>query len=342
MADVNALRWVNFDNGNDEDSRDGGDNPIDPVPDQPLFDAYSRAVVGAVERTGPAVVSVRVRGDRQRRGGAGSGVVLAPDGYVITNEHVVRAAREMEVEFRDGRSVPADPVGTDPSTDLAVIRVRAAGLPFADFASVAARTGQLAIAIGDPFGFQATVTAGVVSAVGRSLRARDGRLIENIIQHTAPLNPGNSGGALVDARGAIVGINTAIIAAAQGIGFAIPASTARWVVSQLIAQGRVRRGWLGVTARTRPLDRRRARALETQQSSGVEIMSCVPEGPADRAGLRVSDILLAGAGKPLRSIDDLQRLLGEHAPGTEVGLLFARGVARQSVTLTLVEMPPAR
>jgi S1-C subfamily serine protease len=306
----------------------------------PALDAYSQAIVSAVEHTGPAVTSVRVRGARGQRAGAGSGVTLTPDGYVLTNEHVVREARDIEVEFQDGRSVTADRVGADASTDLALVRARGAGLAFAALGAERARVGQLAIAIGDPFGFQATVTAGVVSAVGRSLRARDQRLIENIIQHTAPLNPGNSGGALVSAGGEIIGINTAIIAAAQGIGFAIPASTAQWVVTQLLAQGRVRRGWFGVAGRTRPLDRRRARALEAEQPSGVEIISCVSDGPADRAGLRVSDILLAlEDDERLLSIDDLQRVLGERAPGSSIQIEFARGVTRRKTEVTLAEVP---
>jgi S1-C subfamily serine protease len=334
MTDSISPHSVSYDMDSDYKARD-----IEPERDGPLFDAYSQVVVGAVERIAPAVVSVRTIGNQQRRGGAGSGVALTPDGYVVTNEHVVRGARELEVELKDGRSAPADPVGSDPSTDLAVIRVRAAGLAFAEFGAGTARPGQLAIAIGDPYGYQATVTTGVISAVGRSLRARDGRLIENIIQHTAPLNPGNSGGALVDGKGEILGINTAIVAAAQGIGFAIPASTARWVVSQLIAQGRVRRGWLGVVGRTRPLDRRRARALEAQQASGVEIMRCIAGGPADLAGLRVSDILLAAAGEPLGTIDDLQRLLGEHAPGTTLSFDIGRGVTRLAIAIALAETP---
>jgi len=311
-----------------------------PAPqDAPLLDAYSRAVVDAVERTGPAVISVRVPSVGRRRGGAGSGVTLTPDGYVVTNEHVVRDALELEVELKDGRSVRADRVGTDPSTDLAVIRVRATALPFAGFGNTAARPGQLAIAIGDPYGFQATVTTGVVSALGRSLRARDGRLIENIIQHTAPLNPGNSGGALVDASGEILGINTAIIAAAQGIGFAVPATTAHWVVTQILTQGRVRRGWLGVAARTRPLDRRRALALQVRQNSAVEIMSVAADSPAERAGLRVSDVLLSAGEQTLLTMDDLQGLLGERGPGAELDVDVGRGVNRLSLHLNLAEAP---
>jgi len=302
-------------------------------------DAYSRSVMRAVDRAAPAVVSVRAAGGRRGQNGAGSGVTLTPDGYVITNDHVVRQAQQLSVEVHDGRAVRADIIGTDPSTDLAVLRAHASGLPFVAFGTHPAQVGQLAVAIGDPYGFQTTVTTGVVSALGRSLRARDGRLIENIIQHTAPLNPGNSGGALVDTHGEVLGINTAIIAAAQGIGFAVPASTAGWVFMQLLAQGRVRRGWIGVTVRTRPLDRRRARALGVEQPSAVEVMSCTMQGPADRAGLRVGDLLLGTGGAPLTSVDDLQRLLGEIGPDRAIPFAVARGVARHSLTVRASEAP---
>jgi S1-C subfamily serine protease len=225
-----------------------------------LLDAYSRAVITVVDAVGPAVVMVSKRkssGNAPEQEGAGSGIVIAPDGYILTNDHVVQGADTISVTMQDGTTLDALLVGTDPATDLAVIRANGSDLHYAVLGdSGKLKAGQLVIAIGNPFGFSSTVSTGVVSALGRALRSRDGRLIENIIQHTAPLNPGNSGGPLVDSRGRVVGINTAIIAMAQGIGFSVPADTAIWVVSQLLVHGRVRRGFLGLTAQQRPLNRR--------------------------------------------------------------------------------------
>src|SRR5512142_2862079 len=259
-----------------------------------LLDAYSRAVITVAEVVGPAVVSISTgtpsKNGEPETGGAGSGVIIAPDGYVLTNDHVVHGSKQLTVSLTNGASHAAALVGTDPATDLAVIRADSANLPFATLGeSAALRVGQLVIAIGNPFGFQSTVSTGVVSALGRALRSRKGRLIENIIQHTAPLNPGNSGGPLVDSRGRIVGLNTAIIALAQGIGFAIPANTARWVVSQLLQHGRVRRAFLGLGGRERPLDRRLARLHQLAAKQAVEVISSDPSGPAARAGLRPGD-----------------------------------------------------
>jgi S1-C subfamily serine protease len=221
------------------------------------LDAYSRAVIGVVEKVGPAVVSILRGRSEGEHGGEGSGVVLAPDGYVLTNAHVVNGARTLEARFTDGRSLRARVVGEDAATDLALVRVGASDLPHVALGDGGGlKVGQLVIAIGNPLGFQSTVSAGVVSALGRSLRGRDGRLIENIVQHTAALNPGNSGGPLVDSRGRLVGINTAMIASAQGLFFAVPASTVSWVVPKLLQDGAVKRGYLGLAGRQRPLDRR--------------------------------------------------------------------------------------
>ncbi|MGC1729612.1 MAG: trypsin-like peptidase domain-containing protein, partial [Steroidobacteraceae bacterium] len=243
---------------------------------EPL-DAYSDAVIGAVEAVAPAVVSVYVGGAAEAaraQGGAGSGVVVTPDGYVLTNEHVVQRVQQARVSFVDGRTAPAVVAGRDPATDLAVLRAQATTLPYAQLAGdQRLRPGQLVVAVGNPFGYESTVSAGVVSALGRSLRSRQGRLIEGIVQHTAALNPGNSGGPLVDARGRVAGINTAIIAVAQGIGFAVPAATAQWVLTEILTQGRVRRAWLGVAARDRPLDLRLVRALSLGTRGAVEILS---------------------------------------------------------------------
>src|SRR5581483_7881256 len=286
--------------------------------DEELLDAYSRAVVSVVENVGPAVVSIQVK-NRQSRGtgeGAGSGVIITPDGFVLTNNHVVEHSQELKVNLTDGNTLPAQIVGTDPATDLALVRVDAPRLPMAHLGdSAALRVGQLAIAIGNPLGFQNTVSAGVVSALGRSLRGQTGRLIENVIQTDVALNPGNSGGPLVDSRGRVVGINTAIIALAQGISFAIPVDTARWVVAELLAWGRVRRGYLGVAARQRPVERRLAYRHGVAGAGAVEVLSVEPGAPAAQAGLAEGDLIVAVDGRPVTTVDDLHRALGGSAIG---------------------------
>jgi S1-C subfamily serine protease len=313
------------------------------APLEPL-DAYSAAVVGAVEQVGPAVVSVYTGGAEEAaraRGGAGSGVVVTPDGYLLTNEHVVQRVQEARVSFVDGRTVAAVVAGRDPATDLAVLRAQAASLPYALLASAQRlRAGQLVVAVGNPYGFESTVSAGVVSALGRSLRSRQGRLIEGIVQHTAALNPGNSGGPLVDAHGAVTGINTAIIPMAQGIGFAIPAATAQWVLTQILTQGRVRRAWLGIAARDRPLDLRLVRALELSATRAVEILSREREGPAAESDLQPGDLIVGVNDEPVDGIDTLHRLLGGVPPGTELALTVVRRTRRLTVPLTARE--PAR
>ena len=319
----------------------------EPAPDvqQPVaaLDAYSAAVVGAVDQVGPAVVSVYVGGAAeaaQARGGAGSGVVVTPDGYLLTNEHVVQRVSEARVTFVDGRSVPAVVTGRDPATDLAVLRAQAAALPYAQLASgQRLRAGQLVVAVGNPLGFESTVSAGVVSALGRSLRSRHGRLIEGVVQHTAALNPGNSGGPLVDAAGRVVGINTAIIAMAQGIGFAIPAATAQWVLTEILTQGRVRRAWLGVAARDRPLDKRLVRALGLSATQAVEVLSRESEGPAAASDLHPGDLIVGVGGQVVDGIDALHRLLGRVPPGTTLELGIVRRTQLLTVPLTTREPP---
>ena len=317
------------------------------APDTPpsaALDAYSAAVVGAVDTVGPAVVSVYVGGAAeaaQARGGAGSGVVVTPDGYLLTNEHVVQRVSEARVTFVDGRSVPAVVAGRDPATDLAVLRAQAGALPYARLASgLRLRAGQLVVAVGNPFGFESTVSAGVVSALGRSLRSRHGRLIEGVVQHTAALNPGNSGGPLVDAAGTIAGINTAIIAMAQGIGFAIPAATAQWVLTEILTQGRVRRAWLGVAARDRPLDLRLVRALGLHSGRAVEILSREPQGPAADSDLHPGDLIVAVGDQPLDGIDALHRCLSRVPPGSVLTLKVVRRTQLLEVGLTVREPPP--
>jgi S1-C subfamily serine protease len=307
------------------------------------LDAYSRAVVGAVDLVGPAVVSVYVGGDaddtQRARGGAGSGVVVTPDGYVLTNEHVVQRAQSVRVAFVDGRSATATVVGKDPSTDLAVLRAHTtSALPHATLLDAAPRVGQLVIAVGNPLGFESTVSAGVVSALGRSLRSRHGRLIEGIVQHTAALNPGNSGGPLVDARGRVVGVNTAIIAMAQGIGFAVPATTAQWVLTEILTQGRVRRAYLGISGRDRPLDRRLVRALALPLMRAVEVMARDAEGPASQSDLRPGDLIVAVNDVPVDGIDALYRLVSRSPFGKPLSLQVVRRTQSLKIELTPGEL----
>jgi S1-C subfamily serine protease len=313
--------------------------PRTPERDAALLDAYSRAVIGVVDAVGPAVIGVRTRraADKPRPGGGqGSGVLITPDGYAITNDHVVGTGHDLEVGLPDGRTLGARLVGRDPGTDLALLQVEGGALPFARLeTSHPPRPGQLAIAIGNPLGFESTVTAGIVSATGRSLRGTHGRLIDSVIQHTAPLNPGNSGGPLLGSSGTVIGVNTAIIAMAQGIGFAIPASTADWVIAQLLQHGRVRRARIGLVGRTRPIDPRLARRLGLTRSSIVEIVSVAPASPAARAQLRPGDWLLALDSQPTASVDDLVRLLTGERIGAPVQLSLVRGQERLSVNVVL-------
>src|SRR5712671_458203 len=272
--------------------------------DVELLDAYSKAVVHVVERVGPAVVGVAVRAGRGRAGG-GSGVLFTPDGYMLTNAHVVAGAREMRVTLTDGSEHTATLVGSDPATDLAVIRIEGTHLPHAELGSSEdLRVGQLVVAIGNPLGFSSTVSAGVISALGRTMRAQDGRLIDPVLQTDVALNPGNSGGPLVDSRARVVGINTMIILGAQGLSFAVPVDTARWVIGQLMTAGKVRRGFLGVAAQVRPLPKRSARKFELANATGVEIMQIEPGRPAAKADLRQGDILVFLEGKPAKNGDE--------------------------------------
>src|SRR6267142_1804462 len=292
-----------------------------------LLDAFSQAVIRVVERVAPSVAHVR----RGRAGG--SGVVIAPDGYILTNAHVVDDSRTVDILFRDGATFGAQVVGTDPATDLAVVRASAAVLPALELATAdTLRVGQLVVAIGDPLGLQSTVTHGVVSALGRSLRAKDGRIIENVIQTDAPLNPGNSGGPLVDTHARVVGVNTAIIQGAQGIAFAIPAATARMVASALIRDGRVRRALLGISGAPTPIGQTLARALGLGASSGVRVLEVTVGGPAARAGVRSGDILVALDGATLASLTDLQRALGAERIGRDVFLTLIRRGERRTIS----------
>ena len=291
----------------------------EPEAEPELLDAYSEALVNAVEIAGDAVAKVDVHvgrpgGQRGRRSpvqqGTGSAVVVAPDGYLLTNSHVVDGAAAVDVQLSDERRFRARVVGTDPATDLAVLSVDVHGLPSVELAdSSKLRVGQLAVAIGNPLGFEATVTAGVISGLERSMRSYKGRLIENVIQTDASINPGNSGGPLVDSHGRVVGINTAVLQAAQGIGFAVPSNTANWVTGMLIRHGRIRRARIGIAGRSRPLHVRIQRYLGRKYESGVEIMEIIDDSPADRAGLRPGDVILAVDDVPVPRIDDLLKVL---------------------------------
>jgi len=281
-------------------------------------------------------ISVGRKQDRQEadQAGAGSGVVIAPEGYILTNDHVVQNAKKLMVRLTDGTSLSAALIGKDPATDLAVIRANASYLPSSILGSSdRLRVGQLVIAMGNPFGFQSTVSTGVVSALGRTLRSTQGRLIENIIQHTAPLNPGNSGGPLIDSSGRVAGINTAIIAMAQGIGFSIPSNTAKWVVSQILTHGRVRRGFLGIAARQRPMDRRIVRFYGLNNSYAVDVLSVESKGPAGLAGLRVGDLIVAINGSDVQSVDDLHRFLSDWPIGRPVEIDIVRGQNRRVLVI---------
>ena len=296
--------------------------------DARLLDAYSRTVVGVAERVSPSVVFLQVETPgRQGRddgqgGGSGSGFLLTPDGYLLTNSHVVQGATRVQLTLHDGRTVPGEIVGDDPHTDLAVVRVGATAnlpMPVVLGDSQAVRVGQMAIAIGNPYGFQTSVTAGVVSALGRSLRSRGGRLIENVLQTDAALNPGNSGGPLVDSRGEVIGVNTAIIAPAQGICFATGSNTARWVAARLIRDGRIRRSVLGISAQNVVLPRRLVLSRGVPET-GVRVAAVEPNSPAFRSSLREGDVIVAIDGHSVAGIDDLHRTLTEAYVGVRVPL----------------------
>jgi len=313
--------------------------------DDELLDAYSNAVISVVDRAGPAVVSLEVS---QKSGagpfggsGAGSGFIVTPDGYILTNSHVVSGMRKIKVRTSSGEVTDARVVGDDPATDLALIRAEAAALAGAAAAvpylsidgALAPKVGQVAVAIGNPLGFESTVSTGVVSALGRSLRGRGNRLIDGVIQHTAPLNPGNSGGPLLDTRGRVIGVNTAIIARSQNLGFAIAVELAAWVLGELLQHGRVRRAWLGIGAARRPLDRRLA-YHHGLGAAAVEVQSVEPHSPAAKTGLVDGDLLIRFADKPIESVDDLHKALRAHSAGTTARLAIIRRGTRIDLDIT--------
>src|SRR5437867_6931495 len=307
-----------------------------------LLDAYSEAVIAASERVSPSVVNIEVR-QQGRRGGSGSGFVFTPDGFILTNSHVVHGASRIEVTLPDGEQYGADRIGDDPDTDLAVIRITAPGLiPVTLGDSQEIRVGQLVIAIGNPYGFQATVTSGVVSALGRSLRTQSGRLIANIIQTDAALTPGNSGGPLITSNGQVIGVNSAVILTAQGICFAIAINTAKFVAGRLIRDGKITRGYLGVAGQDVPLHRRVVRFHDLRAERGILVISVEEESPAQRAGLLEGDIIVAFAGHPTANIDDLHRLLTESQVGKRAPVTLLRNLEKKIVEIVPEESPARR
>jgi S1-C subfamily serine protease len=310
--------------------------------DAALLDSYSHAVTAAVDRVSPSVVNVEVhqavrasaRNRSGERRGGGSGFVFTPDGLILTNSHVVHDAARIEVTLPDGRRSPAHTIGDDPATDLAVVRIDASGLQAVMLGdSQQLRPGQMAIAIGNPYGFQSTVTAGVISALGRSLRSYSGRLIEDVIQTDAALNPGNSGGPLVNSRGEVIGVNTATILPAQGICFAIGINTAKFVASRLLRDGRIRRSYIGVSAQTVPIHRRVVRFYGLTHETGVVVAGTEDRSPARTAGLREGDVIVALDDKPVAGVDDLHRLLTDAQVGARCALTLIRHTERLILTV---------
>jgi S1-C subfamily serine protease len=311
------------------------DTLIPPISDESLLDAYSQAVISAAERVSPSVVNIEVY-HNDRRTGSGSGFVFTPDGFILTNSHVIEGATRIEVTLADGQRFQADRVGSDPDTDLAVVRITAANLVSVTLGdSQGVRVGQLVIAIGNPYGFQTTVTCGVVSALGRSLRAKSGRLIDNVIQTDAALNPGNSGGPLVTSRGEVIGVNTAVILPAQGICFAIAINTAKFVTGRLIKDGSIRRGYIGVGGQNVPVHRRLVRGHNLVVSSGILVVSVEPHSPASQGGIREGDIIVGFSGDPVSDIDTLHRLLADFGTSGLAQIDVLRGTEK-----TVIQVRP--
>jgi S1-C subfamily serine protease len=317
--------------------------PVQPLPnDDELLDSYSQSVTHAVEKVGPAVVNIRAQKTARQNspgsesGGGGSGFVIAPDGFILTNSHVVHGADKLEVTLADGQVHRGTLVGEDPETDLAVVRINASQLACAHLGNPKSiRVGQIAIAIGSPFGFQQTVTAGVVSALGRSMRSQSGRLIDDVIQTDAALNPGNSGGPLVNSRGEVIGVNTAIILPAQGICFAIASNTAEFVAAWLIKEGRIRRSWIGVVGQNVPIHRRVVIFHRLAVDQGILVSGIEPGSPASRAGLREGDVIVAFGGEPVSGIDELHR----HLVARKIGIPTLVTVIRHTEKFDLVVTP---
>lgn len=298
-------------------------------PDAHLLDAYSQTVIGVTRKVRDAVAHLKVQKQEKNEGrdpaGTGSGFLISTDGYLVTNSHVISGAQKIEATLQDGRSFTARLIGDDPSTDIAVVKIDGDNLSTIGFGeSNKLQVGQIAIAIGNPYGFQYSVTAGVVSALGRTLRTQTGRLIDDVIQTDAALNPGNSGGPLVDSHGNVIGVNTAVILPAQGLCFAVASNLARWVVGKIILEGKVRRGYLGISAQTIQLPPKWLSNLQLTTSGGIQIINVEPEGPAAQSGMQNGDILVQFNGKPLGSIDDLHKVLDEKSIGVDAAIWVVR------------------
>ncbi len=331
--------WQHFiSNGHGPPS--GGSLPGPDPEELDALDAYSRVVVSVADVLRPAVVNLTA--GRGSGGASGSGILFTPDGFLLTNAHVVRQAARVRVRLSDGRELGGRVVGSDPWTDLAIVQADSAGLPHAELGdSTRLRVGQLVVAIGSPFGFESTVTAGVVSALGRTLRTITGHLVDNVIQTDAALNPGNSGGPLVDSRGKVIGINTAIIAPAQGICFSIPINMAKDIVPQLLKHGKVMRGYLGLHARNVPLPPPLQRQLSLEQASAVEVLTIEPGSPAEQAGILEEDLILALGEQPVTSIDDLHKLLTQLPIEVPASVILLRGQRRLERLVLPQEYPHA-
>ena len=330
MSTIFGTQWISDDNDASADQPASANAPRD----GDLLDAYSQAVVSVVDSVSPAVITVQ-RNSAESRGGAGSGFIISHDGYALTNSHVVDGHTQVLAITREHDRVDAEVVGNDPATDLALMRLAATDVPQTEMGdSEALRVGQLVIAMGSPFGLQSTVSTGVVSALRRSMRARDGRLIENVVQHAAPINPGNSGGPLLDSQGRVVGINTAVIPIGQGIGFAVPSSTARWIVSEFLQHGAVRRRQLGITVTACSLPRQMIRELDLLVDVGVEIVEIQHHSAADRAGLQPGDIIVGISGRIVSSVDDVHRLLLALPRHLSLDAQVIRGGVLHSITIS--------
>lgn len=331
------------------DTASARESPQPAIPDESeVFDAYSKAVIQAADKISPAVVNIEVTPRASRAPepspaqphATGSGFIFTPDGYILTNSHVVHGAGRVDVAVSDGRRMRADLIGDDPESDLAVLRISATDLTAAPLGdSNRIRVGQLVIAIGNPYGFQCTVTAGVISALGRSLRARSGRLIDNILQTDAALNPGNSGGPLVSSRAEVIGVNTATIMPAQGLCFAIAINTAKFVAGRLIRDGRIVRGYIGMAGQNVQLPRRLVHFHRVPVPSGVMIVSVEPGSPAEGAGLKPGDVVVGLGGKPVASIDDLQRLLSSECVGVSTDIDVVRATEILPLRIVPTESP---
>ncbi len=310
---------------------------MEPHRDADILDHYSQTVSGVFDKTSSAVVNIEVR--KEGQGGTGSGFVFTPDGFIITNSHVVHGAQRIDVAFVDGRKVEAQLIGDDPHTDLALIRVGVLNLNYVKFGdSSRIRVGQVAIAIGNPYGFQCTLTAGVISALGRSMRSQSGRLIEQIIQTDAALNPGNSGGPLFNSQGEVIGVNTAVILPAQGICLAIPSNTAQFIVGELLAVGRITRGYIGLMGQNVPLPKGLLNVGQQPVESGISIAGIEPDSPAERANLKVGDIIIGINDQLVSGIDDLHRFLTRQS----VGILSKLTIIRQFEKITVFVTPEAQ